>query len=304
MLTLCCARRYTAVLMVVGLCVLPGRVGWAAEANLPLPQVVVAKAAKAPVIDGVLAPGEWDGAPAMTAFVSAFRSELAKVQSVAWCTYDDKYIYVCLKNYRAESITLLSKRGRKNDDVNVVFDQSNEIWITPPVTPAATYQTLFNAYPGVFDVKFIPFVGYTAKSWKGNWEFACKESLDNWVVEARAPLTAFGFTKITDGSTWKALFTTDNFADGDAFRAWAPGGAFADIPRHGFVLFKENSPVFQLLDVSSVFTGKAEFPMAVTGPLQGKGEVTVTLRFGPEIGAIAFGPLKGAVIDDLVMRRK
>jgi acyl-CoA synthetase (AMP-forming)/AMP-acid ligase II len=69
----------------------------------------------------------------------------------------------------------------------IVFDHSNEIWITPPVSPATTYQTLFNSYPGVFDVKMIPSVGYTAKSWKGNWVFASSETREDWVVEARAP---------------------------------------------------------------------------------------------------------------------
>lgn len=254
-----------------------------AQGNLPLPEMVVAKTPTPPTIDGKIMPGEWDYAPAATGFVKAFAGDLAKIQSMAQFTYDDKYIYVCLKNYRASNITLLSKRGRKNDDVAIVFDQSNEIWITPPVTPATTYQTLFNAYPGVFDVKMIPSVGYTAKSWTGHWEFASTETKDSWIVEAKAPITSFGVSKIPDGAKWQALFTTDNFADGDAFRAWAPGGAFADIPRHGFMVLKENTAVFQLYNIESIFTGKPEIPIGVTGPAKGKSEVTATLRFGPGI---------------------
>ncbi len=273
-------RRFVVVAWLLGMCLL-GR----ADGVVPLPEMTAAKCVKAPVIDGIISPGEWDHAAACTGFVKAFNGSPANIQSTAWVMYDDKYLYVALKNYRASNITLLSKRGRKNDDVNIVFDQSNEIWITPPVNPATTYQTLFNAYPGVYDVKFIPSVGYSAKSWTGHWDFACTETNEYWIIEARAPISAFGMAAVKDGSLWKALFTTDNFADGDAFRAWAPGGAFADIPRHGFLRFKENSAVVQFLEMERLFSGNAHFVFGVTAPAAGAEEVTVTARLGAGLEA-------------------
>jgi len=253
----------------------------AGKANLPLPEMVVARAATAPVIDGTMSPGEWDGAAACSAFTVAFHGQLARNQSVAWVTYDDAHLYVCLRNSRGEHDTLLSKRARETDDEAIVFDHSNEIWITPPGEPQATYQTLFNAYPGVFDVKHIPSVGYTAKAWNGRWEIASSEMRDHWVVEARAPLKSFGVERIEHGATWRGLFTTDVLGKGGGFRAWAPGGAFVEIHRHGWLHFRSDSPVFQLLDVESIFTGEIAFPMAVAmPPVNKRYAVTVTVRCG------------------------
>jgi len=256
----------------------------AAQKNLPLPEMVVAKTVKAPTIDGKLEPGEWDRAPAATAFVTAFQGDLCKIQSVVWVTYDDQFLYIAFKNYRGPTYTLLSKRARENDDEAIVFDHSNEIWITPPVSPATTYQTLFNSYPGVFDKKVIPSVGYVAMSWQGGWVFASSETKDYWIVEAKAPIKSFGFETIEEGSAWRGLFTTDVLGAG-GFRAWSPGGAFIDIPRHGLLHFNGlDTPIFQFLDSESIFTGKFSFPMAVTmHSVKAAHNITVTVRCGAGI---------------------
>ncbi len=252
--------------------------------KMPLPEIIISKTATPPTVDGAEAPGEWDRAPGMTAFTLPFSGLLCDAQSVAKITYDDEFIYVLIKNNRGPQAgySLLSKDAREPDDGTLVFGTSNEIWITPPASPAETYQTMFNTYPGVFDVKMIPSLGYTSSSWNGKWTIKVGETSDYWIVEAKAPIKSFGVAKIADGAKWRALFCTDAIG-GAGFAAWAPGGSFAEINRHGFVTFKDNSPVFQLLDVESIRQGKFSFPMAVTGPLQGEAKVTVTARFGPEI---------------------
>jgi hypothetical protein len=257
----------------------------AEQTALPLPEIAVAKIAAPPVLDGKLSPGEWDGATAVTGFVQAFENKLAKAQSVAWIAYDDKYLYVAMKNSRSPKLNFLSKRGRQPDDDNIVYDPSNEIWVTPPGLPPTTYQTLFNTYPGVLDAKIIPSVGYTSRAWNGGWEFAGSETREYWIVEARAPLASFGSGAIRDGATWRGLFATDVLSDADKFRAWAPGGGFADIPRHGFWHFRGDSATFQLLDVENIFTGHFDFPMAVAAPHRAAGQVEVSLRFGGGVEA-------------------
>ena len=258
----------------------------AAKENLPLPRMVVARADSPPTIDGKMAPGEWDGAAACSAFTVAFHGQLAKNQSVAWMTHDDAHIYVCMKNSRGEHDTLLSKRARETDDQAIVFDHSNEIWMTPPAAPQATYQTLFNAYPGVFDVQHIPSVGYTAMAWRGNWQIASSETRDHWIVEAKAPIKSFGRQRIADGDVWRGLFTTDVLGKGGGFRAWAPGGAFAEINRHGTLHFRREGPVFQLLDVESIFSGRLALSAAVAmPPVMKRYAVAVTVRCGASVKA-------------------
>jgi hypothetical protein len=245
----------------------------------------VPAAGRAPTIDGVMEPGEWDRAAACTAFVTAFENKLAKVQTTAWMTYDARYVYVAFRNLRGPNLKFISARARRADDDDIVGDPANEVWFSPPGTPQATYQTMFNVYPAVFDSKMIPSLGYTSKAWSGKWEIAAKQDAESWTVEARAPISAFGTDRIADGSVWQGLFTTDVLNQPDKFRAWAPGGAFADIPRHGQLEFTSDGPAFQFLSMDSVFTGQPVIAAAVVGALRSQTSVRVTARFGRSVGA-------------------
>jgi len=243
--------------------------------------MIVPRTTHPPVIDGIMEPGEWDRAAACTGFVKAFEGTLATSQSTAWITFDSRYIYVAIRNYRSAQLNFLSANARRQDDERIVHDPSNEIWISPPGTPATTYQNLINVYPAVLDVKTIPSLGYSSKSWSGKWEIASHQTADSWTIEARAPIASFGPEGIKDGSVWRALFATDVLSEPSKFRAWAPGGAFADISRHGFLQFSDEGPAFQLLDVDSVFTGRPTFPIALSGALHTQTSARVTVRFGP-----------------------
>jgi hypothetical protein len=251
------------------------------KAAIPLPRMSVGRAAEPPVIDGTLAPGEWDRATAATAFVSAFSNQLAHVQTVVWVMYDDEYFYVCFKNYRTEKNTLLSKRARTNDDIDIVFDHTNEIWFSPPETPAPTYQSMFNSYPAIWDVMKIPTVGHTQQNWTAEWKMATSETREYWIVEGRAPIRNFSTeSPVEEGAVWRGLFTNDDLAGtGGGFTAWAPGGGFEVIDRHGWLHFHDNAPAFQFLEMETVFTGQPVYRMAVTGPREGEATVQVTVRW-------------------------
>ena len=230
-----------------------------------------------PTIDGKMEPGERTGARLyrLGSMLSAKSWDWSKASPGSLTTTS---MSMCASRTTGAPGELLGKRARKNDDPGIVFDPSNEIRLTPPVTPAATCQTLFNSYPAVFDAKMIPSVGYTAMSWQGNWQLACSETKDYWIVEVRAEIKSFGFDSIKDGSVWRGLFCAD-MGDGYGFAGrLVPGGAFGDIPRHGRLRFKDASPVFQFLSVESIFTGKYRFEMAVTGPPKGSAAVTVQVR--------------------------
>lgn len=253
------------------------------SAALPLPRMRVPATTHPPVIDGVMDAGEWDRAAACTGFVTAFQGKLAKTQSTAWLTYDSRYIYVAFRNLRGSGMSFISARARRDDDDAIVFDPANEIWFSPPGSPQTTYQTMFNVYPAVLDTKMIPSLGYSSKSWSGKWEVASRMNTDSWTVEARAPIAAFGVDHLADGSAWRALFTTDILGDPDKFRAWAPGGAFADIPRHGLIEFTGDGPAFQLLSVDSVFSGRPVLDAAVAGSVRSQTTVRVSARFGRDV---------------------
>lgn len=285
--TLMAVSEHRTVIFAAGallLSVLPRSPSQSPPPTLPLPRMRVPGTIHPPVIDGVMDAGEWDRAAACTGFVTAFDGKLAKIQSTAWLTYDDQYIYVAFRNFRGPELSFISARARRNDDDAIVYDPSNEIWFSPPGTPETTYQTVLNVYPAVLDAKLIPSLGYSSKSWSGKWEVASRQNADSWTVEARAPISSFGVDRIADGSAWRALFTTDVLAEPDKFRAWAPGGAFADIPRHGLIEFTNDGPAFQLLSVDSVFAGRPTIDVAVVGAVRLQSTVRVSARFGRAVG--------------------
>src|SRR5580658_5109896 len=253
----------TLAALALFLSVLPRSASQSPAQGPRLPRMTVPATSHPPTIDGVMEPGEWDRAAACTGFVTTFEGKLTKVQSTAWLTYDSRYLYVAFRNFRGPQLSFISARARRNDDDAIVYDPSNEVWFSPPGNPQTTYQSMFNAYPAVLDAKMIPSVGYTSKSWSGKWEIASRQSADSWTVEARAPISSFGVDRIADGSAWRALFTTDVLNEPDKFRAWAPGGAFADIPRYGLIEFAGDGPAFQLLNLDTVFSGHAVIDAAV-----------------------------------------
>ncbi|MBF0244061.1 MAG: hypothetical protein HQL31_02150 [Planctomycetes bacterium] len=256
--------------------------------NMPTPEITVVKTPVPPVIDGKMEEGEWDFATAGTGYMakrfSVEKQILAQNQNIFWITYDDKKIYICLKNYRAEAQAVLRKGARDPDMVDIVFDDSNEIWLTPPAAMPTTYQTMFNSYPAVYDVVLIPSIGHIGKGWEGKWKMASSETAEYWIIEASIPIASLGVEGIRDGDTWKALFTADLLGS-SGFRRWGPWvtHAFKDMAGHDIVHFKDSAPVVQMLDVESVTTGKAEFPITITAPARGKCKVTVKVRFGAEI---------------------
>jgi hypothetical protein len=249
------------------------------DVSIPMPSMAVPKLNKAPIIDGVMDLGEWDRAAACTGFVPAYGKFLAHVQTVVWFGYDDTYFYVCFKNYRTKKNTLLSKRARGHDDINIVFDHANEIWLSPPEKPPVTFQAMFNAYPAVWDEKKIPSLGNSQVSWSGKWELKSSENRNYWIIEGRAPITAFSNKKIKNNTIWRGLFTSDDLAGtGGGFTAWASGTGFDLIDRHGFFHFFNNRPSFQLLSVDTLFTGKVNLPIAVAAPAEKSADVKVTLN--------------------------
>ncbi len=257
--------------------------------SLPLPEMVVTRLRVPPKIDGLIGPGPWDAAAACTAFMPAFKNELSPIQSVARMGYDDKYLYVAIMNYRGPGDGFLKKTGREPDDEAIVFDTASEIWITPPGTPVTTYQTLLNTYPAVLDVKMIPSVGYTGKSWNGKWEIAAGENKEAWSIEARAPIASFGREAIHDGDRWRGLFCTDVLG-GAGFTAWAPGGGFADTTSPRLPAIPRQQPRLSTARRGKCFHGQDRLPHGRRrtghGPEHGRG----VLAFRPRHPARAGRP--------------
>ena len=274
------AIRTGLAVWLIAACARPAGAAGGKSPDLPPPEMVVSRTARPPAIDGRIEPGEWDRAAACTAFVQSYDGALAHLQTIAQLTYDDRFLYVCFKNLRGAPHGLIAVPGRRPDEDAIVLDYANEVWLSPPATPACAYQSVFNTYPAVFDCRRVPAAGLIAKSWGGDWQVASSQTNDSWIIEARAPIASFGVTRIEDGAVWRALFATDMQSDPDRLRAWAPVNGFDDVSRHGLLRFNDASPIVQVWNIESLFSGRFAFPVAVTAPPGGRSTVTVSARFG------------------------
>jgi len=69
-----------------------------------------------------------------TAFVKAFDGTFARPDR-GWVTYDDQYLYVAIKNWRGPNYSLLSKRGRRPDDVTSCSTTPRDLVLPPARRP-------------------------------------------------------------------------------------------------------------------------------------------------------------------------
>ncbi len=251
----------------------------AGEVRLEIGDFTATRLVPPPVIDGKVAPGEWDHAMTTSGMMAPFEHELQTAETTMSLGSDAKNFYFLFRCRRTVAEWYLAKTVRLNDDYNY-GDPSIEIWVTPPTLVPETYQSIINTYPAVFDVKMIPTRGYTGQGWKGNWTTAVTETPTDYVIEASIPIKDFGFDAVKNGDVWRFLLCrTAHGARPRSQASWSITLGFSEIPQHPQVHFMDDEAVLQVFNVTSVFTGKYEFPMAVAAPRGQGAEVDVEVRF-------------------------
>jgi hypothetical protein len=251
--------------------------------RLPIGEFTARRMA-APTLDGKIGPGEWDRAFTTSGMITPFGHDLHQVETTVAMGFDDKNFYFLFRCRRGDREWYLRKSVRENDGYSF-GDPSIEIWVTPPTLVPETYQSIINTFPAVLDIKMIPTRGYQAQGWKGNWTLGVTESETHYIIEAGIPISDFSAAPLKDGDVWRFLLCrTAQGVRPRAQASWSITQGFAEIPQHVPVRLRHDEAVVQLYGVTSVFTGRYRFPMAVAAPEKEPAEVTVELRWqkGPK----------------------
>jgi len=103
---------------------------------------------KAPTIDGVINPGEWDGATSLTGLKVLGTKELAKDPTVLWVAYDDENLYVAYKCFGPVT-PVGHDRGRGGAYWE---DDTMEVFFAAKADSGGYYQILANCAGGYSDV--------------------------------------------------------------------------------------------------------------------------------------------------------
>jgi len=247
--------------------------------RLRIGELTATRFEKAPVIDGIVSPGEWDTALTAEGMMAPFEHELHESITIMSLGFDAERLYFLLRCTRGNQEWRLPKYARENDGYNF-GEPSVEIWVTPPAMVPETYQNIINTYPAVMDIKMIPSRGYTGMGWKADWKIAVKETDTDYTIEASVPIKDFGHEAIKNGDVWSFLLCrTCHGARPRSQASWSVTQGFAEIPGHIPVHMMDDEAVLQLTGTHTVFTGKYEFPIGVVAPRKSGAEVDVEVRF-------------------------
>lgn len=169
----------------------------------------VSRFRKAPVVDGRIEPGEWDGAVRTTGFMSLKGSWLEKGMGATYCGFTRERLYVAIISELPPDQELRARKEYR--DSVLIYDDSFEVWLDPFERTedgwqgGGTYFQMMGIANGtISDTKFTS-EGAPDKGWNGNWNFANgihKKVTDGpqwarrsgvWVAELSVPFEDLGW---------------------------------------------------------------------------------------------------------------
>lgn len=164
-------------------------VPWTAAAQFVLP---AATAARPPTIDGLLADGEWVGAPVATDFVQfePRRGERSPFRTEVLVLYDTTHLYVAFRCWDPEPLTAqLTQRDSeldRDDAVGLLIDTFSD--------RQTAYFFAVNALGTQTDARVADDGRTTDFNWDAPWRAAARRTPEGWTAEMSLPLTSIKYS--------------------------------------------------------------------------------------------------------------
>jgi len=276
------------------------RVGFAVETAKFFGEATVSPLVKAPVIDGVISPGEWDGAVRTTGFQTLFpmteypNTGLDARMGTTYVGFTNDKIYLAMvSEYPPDGKDHSSGTNRDGDRV---FDESIEIWLDPNRANRASaegdlrfYQMNFNTQGGIYDISFDPKTGPNT-GWNGNWDM--KNTVDQvkhtWTVELSLPLADLGWKPGSSIGKSMGVLVSRNYKGPWNQVTWFPvRGAFIDWFRYPVITILKDTPSVQITGLGDkVHAGDLQLRATVKNPgpaQQAKVKLHLTSSDMPEL---------------------
>ena len=245
---------------------------------------------KPPAIDGIMEPGEWDDAAALSGFwydfgFGSFRHMAPpQTQLQIYSGYDKDFLYFCWSSPIYPVNSWLKARGRFPDTLmhplyGMLHDDHTELEIRPleDLTEGYTRGLLrwdVNPIGTITDWSWRPQTGddmrYTSRA-----EIRTVADGRRWVIEYKIPLKSLRYAgydaKDADGRPLVAIPPSD----GSAFRVWfargigGEGTFFNAFDAHGWnttkmkLVFDAKSPVFQINEIGPLMDSVLNMQMTV-----------------------------------------
>jgi hypothetical protein len=256
------------------------------EAEYRHPVVAIPYAATKPVLDGVVDDAEWQGAMSHRALQKIDKT-ISSRQARFWMMWDEENLYVAMRDPLRPGERLQQQFRGRGRDLDVIFDDCYEIWVsvgaTDPLTGQLNCMSQFvgNFAGARFDVLHQPAVGNSRiSSYDTGWEPVCRINERNeWEMEVIIPRASLGTTRgpFHDGQSFRCLIAR-NYK-----RPWEQnsfeGTSSFDVPdTHSRFIMSKTSPALHLLGVGDVAAGKLGVHLAA----QGQADTTVRWKYTSE----------------------
>jgi hypothetical protein len=229
---------------------------------------------QAPVLDGKISPGEWDGAVSTAGFQDIQGLWLEARLGRSYCGFTQDRLYLAV-------VSEVSPNGptanQKNRDSDVIWDEGIEIWLDPNRDSRASgegdlgfYQFMGNAIGTIQDVRFDSKKGTPDVGWNGQWQF--ENSVDMqaclWTAELSIPFTDLGWKPGAPIGRSIGILLARNYKSPWSQSTWFPhNGAFVSWFEYPRIHFTTDAPSVQITSLGDkVFSGAMNLSARIYNP--------------------------------------
>jgi len=266
----------------------PKSYGEASKVDTPILRVPLL--AKPPTIDGIMSPGEWDDAAALSGFwydfgFGTFRHMAPpQTQLQVYSGYDKEFLYFCWSSPIYPVDSWLRARGRFPDTLmhplyGMLFDDHTELEIRPLEDLAEGFSRGLlrwdvNPIGTITDWHWSPQTGDDMR-YNPRAEIRTVADGRRWVIEYKIPLKSLrhaGYDAKDENGRPRVAIPSP---DGSAFRVWFARGIgghstfFNAFDAHGWnttkmkLVFDSKSPVFQINEIGPLMDSVLNMQMTV-----------------------------------------
>lgn len=239
------------------------------------PTLAIPYAWQKPTMDGVIHDAEWEQAASVNALQTTGQQINAR-QTRFWIMWDEENFYVAMRSPLRQGERPIQRHRGSEPGVNldVIFDDSYEIWVSVGATDTLTGQPdcsthfMANFSGGKYDAIHQPAVGNSrTSSYDTGWKPVNRLTEDNaWEMEVVIPRESLGTTErpFHDGMIMRGLFAR-NFK-----RPWEQAnfegtGDFSVIKSHSEFILSKTAPALHLLSVGDAEKGTIGLHLAAFG---------------------------------------
>lgn len=237
------------------------------------PVLRVSKMTRPPTLDGVIKPGEWDDAAAVSGFAaggpSSSQSLVPEIQQVVWhIGFDDKYLYLAMRSPQKRG-TFPVARCKEDDNMAVLFEDHVEIQICPWDRAKATrpgvgfYKMMVNPKAAMIDQYLFNGTVGTEELWSTGGAVKCSVTPDHWDLEMAIEITRLKVKKLDGRDLTIQLVRTDS-CTGIYFAGWT-NASWLEWSRFAQVDFDSTAPVFRFVRVGEVMSGTLDTLVEIEG---------------------------------------